>query len=94
MSEEIINKIKDACENVNDPHMGISIVQMGILKAVDADGSTAKVTIQPTNPSCMSVTRIAADVKHNVESVDEIEKCEVTVIGHVMAEQLTEMFTS
>lgn len=94
MSEELINKIKDACGNVNDPHMGISIVEMGILRSVDVDGSTAKVTIQPTNPSCMSVTRIAADVKQNIESVDEINKCEVTIIGHVMADQLTEMFTS
>lgn len=94
MSEELVNKVRDACGNVNDPHMGVSIVEMGILVDAQVEGSTAKVTIQPTNPSCMSVTRIASQVKQSVESVDEIEKCEVTVTGHVMAEQLTEMFTS
>ncbi len=94
MSEELVNKVRDACGNVNDPHMGVSIVEMGILLDASVEGSTAKVTIQPTNPSCMSVTRIASQVKQSVESVDEIEKCEVTVTGHVMAEQLTEMFTS
>ena len=94
MSEELVNKIKDACESVKDPHMGVSIVEMGILRSVDVDGATAKLTIQPTNPSCMSVTRIANDVKQSVEQLDEVDKCEVTIVGHVMAEQLTEMFTS
>ena len=32
MSEEIIEKIKEACSTVNDPHMGVSIVEMGILE--------------------------------------------------------------
>ena len=42
----------------------------------------------------MSVTRIAADVKNATESLEEIDKCNVTVVGHVMAEQLTEMFSA
>ena len=94
MSEEIIEKIKEACSTVNDPHMGVSIVEMGILRDIAVDGKNATLTIQPTNPSCMSVTRIAADVKNATESLEEIDKCNVTVVGHVMAEQLTEMFSA
>jgi metal-sulfur cluster biosynthetic enzyme len=94
MSEEIIEKIKEACRSVNDPHMGVSILEMGILRNIEVDGKVATLTIQPTNPSCMSVTRIAADVKQAAESLDEIDKCNVTVVGHVMADQLTEMFSA
>ena len=94
MSEEIIEKIKEACRTVSDPHMGVSILEMGILRNIEVDGKIATLTIQPTNPSCMSVTRIASGVKQATEALDEIDKCNVTVVGHVMAEQLTEMFSA
>ena len=31
MSEELVNSIRDAVSVINDPHMGISIVEMGIV---------------------------------------------------------------
>ena len=73
MSEEIIEKIKEACRTVSDPHMGVSILEMGILRNIEVDGKIATLTIQPTNPSCMSVTRIASGVKQATEALDE--KC-------------------
>ena len=32
MSEDLVNDIKDAVSVINDPHMGISIVDMGIVQ--------------------------------------------------------------
>ena len=40
--------------------MGVSILEMGILRNIEVDGKIVTLTIQPTNPSCMSVTRIAS----------------------------------
>lgn len=38
MSEELVNNIRDAISVINDPHMGISIVDMGIVQNIAVDG--------------------------------------------------------
>lgn len=91
MSEELVNSIRDAVSVINDPHMGISIVEMGIVKDITVDGDEAKIIIQPTNPGCMSVTRIAADAKIEAEKVDGVSKAIIEVQGHVMADSINEM---
>jgi metal-sulfur cluster biosynthetic enzyme len=91
MSEELVNSIRDAVSVINDPHMGISIVEMGIVKDISVEGDEAKIVIQPTNPGCMSVTRIAADAKIEAEKVDGVSKAVIEVQGHVMAESINEM---
>ena len=91
MSEELVNSIRDAVSVINDPHMGISIVEMGIVKDITVDGDEAKIIIQPTNPGCMSVTRIAADAKIEAEKVEGVSKAIIEVQGHVMADSINEM---
>ena len=49
MSEELVNSIRDAVAVINDPHMGISIVEMGLVKDISVDGDVATITIKPTN---------------------------------------------
>ena len=91
MSEELVNNIKDAVSVINDPHMGISIVDMGIVQDITVDGDQAEIILKPTNPGCMSITRIAADAKVKAEAVDGIEKAIITVEGHAMADSINEM---
>ena len=91
MSEELVNSIRDAVAVINDPHMGISIVEMGLVKDISVDGDVATITIKPTNPGCMSVTRIAADAKTLAEKVDSVSKAVIVVEGHVMADSINEM---
>ena len=42
MSEDLANDIKDAVSVINDPHMGISIVEMGIVQNITVDGEELK----------------------------------------------------
>ena len=44
-----------------------------------------------TNPGCMSIVRIAADAKTAAENVDGINKVEIQVEGHAMADSINEM---
>lgn len=71
--------------------MGISIVDMGIVQDITVDGDQAEIILKPTNPGCMSITRIAADAKVKAEAVDGIEKAVITVEGHAMADSINEM---
>ncbi|KZX14694.1 iron-sulfur cluster assembly protein [Methanobrevibacter curvatus] len=91
MSEELQNQVKDAVSKVLDPHMGVSITEMGIVQNIEIDGDAAKIVLKPTNPGCMSVARMAADAKDQALSVDGIESVEIIVEGHMMADSINEM---
>ncbi|GAB6055762.1 metal-sulfur cluster assembly factor [Methanobacterium alkalithermotolerans] len=94
MSEELVEKVKEALTKVADPHMGISIVEMGLVESIDIDKkdqTIAKIVIRPTNPGCMSAARMAMDARNMSEKVEGIDKAEVTVAGHMMADAITEM---
>jgi metal-sulfur cluster biosynthetic enzyme len=93
MSEELVNKIREEVAKVPDPHMGISIVEMGIVGDIEVNEAekTAKITIVPTNPGCMSAANIAMQAKLAAESLEEIDKAEIIVKGHMMADAICEM---
>ena len=91
MVKDLVNDIKNAVSVINDPHMGVSIVEMGIVQSIAIDGSTAELVIRPTNPGCMSVTRIAAQAKAEALKVEGIDKVKLIIEGHVMADSLNEM---
>lgn len=94
MTEELVEKVKDSLSTVADPHMGISIVEMGIvqnIEIVENGEKVAKVTIRPTNPGCMSAANIAMSAKIAAEKVEEIDKAEIIVEGHMMADAICEM---
>ena len=82
MSEDLVNDIKNAVSVINDPHMGVSIVEMGIVQDIIVNNDEAKLIIKPTNPGCMSIVRIAADAK---------TAAEIQVEGHAMADSINEM---
>lgn len=94
MADELIEKVKDSLSTVADPHMGISIVEMGIVQNIEIvkdEGTVAKVTIRPTNPGCMSAANIAMNAKMAAENVEGIDKAEIIVEGHMMADAICEM---
>ena len=91
MSEDLVNDIKNAVSAINDPHMGVSIVEMGIVQDIIVNNDEAKLIIKPTNPGCMSIVRIAKKKKTAAENVDGINKVEIQVEGHAMADSINEM---
>lgn len=94
MTDELVGKVKEAVSTVADPHMGISIVEMGIVQNIEIEKNettVAKITIRPTNPGCMSAANIAMSAKLAAEKVDEIDKAEIIVEGHMMADAICEM---
>jgi metal-sulfur cluster biosynthetic enzyme len=93
MSEELIEKVRESLSQVADPHMGISIVEMGIVNGIEINEKekSAKIVIRPTNPGCMSAANIAMQAKLAAEKIDGIERAEIIVEGHMMADAISEM---
>lgn len=93
MSEELVAKVREALVQVADPHMGISIVEMGLVGdiQVNENDKTAKITIKPTNPGCMSAANMAMQARVAAEKVEGIDKAEILIEGHMMADAINEM---
>ena len=91
MSEDLVSDVRDAISVINDPHMGVSIVEMGIVQDISVNNSEAKITLKPTNPGCMSMASVSVDTKIMAEKVEGIEKAEIIVEGHAMADSINEM---
>ncbi|NPA62121.1 MAG: metal-sulfur cluster assembly factor [Methanococci archaeon] len=86
--EEVINALK----TVADPHMGISIVDMGLVKDLNVDEQgNVSFKIVPTNPYCMSVMAMAIQAKEAVKSLEGVKNVKVEVEGHVMEKDINEM---
>ncbi|MBQ6443351.1 MAG: DUF59 domain-containing protein [Methanosphaera sp.] len=92
-SEEIKNEIQDKLAMIADPHMGVSIVAMGLIREIqyDEESKEVDITISPTNPGCMSIANIAMAAKLEAEKVEGVEKANITVIDHMMADTINEM---
>ncbi len=94
MVDELVEKVRNEVATVADPHMGVSIVEMGIVQNIEIEKNeqtVAKITIRPTNPGCMSAANIAMAAKLAAERVEEIDKAEILVEGHMMADAICEM---
>lgn len=92
-SEEIKSQIQDKLAMIADPHMGISIVSMGLIREIqyDEESKEVDITISPTNPGCMSIANIAMAAKLEAEKVEGVEKANINVIDHMMADTINEM---
>ncbi len=90
---EIKQKIMDKLSGIADPHMGISIVDMGLIQNIEVDEANKKsiITIKPTNPMCMSVANIAMAARLEAEKLEEVDKAEVNIVEHMMANEVNEM---
>jgi len=63
---------------VRDPELGLTLGELGMVRAVELDGATARVRIALTVPGCPMKARIADDVAAALGAVEGIDHAEVT----------------
>ena len=66
-----------ALREVNDPEYPISIVDMGLVRGVEMDGSTARVRITYTSMGCPCTELIKEDVRARLLQEDGVEEVEI-----------------
>lgn len=74
--EEIIKALKE----VIDPEVGISLVDMDLIKEILIDGDKVKVKMTLTTPGCPLANMLVADVKRKVESLEGVKEAEVELV--------------
>jgi metal-sulfur cluster biosynthetic enzyme len=86
--DDVLNALK----RVADPHMGISIVDMGLIKNVEIDEENkVSFDLVPTNPGCMSVMGMAMGAKEVVKEIEGVKDVKVIVKGHMMEDDINKI---
>lgn len=78
-------------KEVYDPELGISIVELGMVRSIVVEGGKAKITIALTTPHCPLAEVIKADVEKAVRSVEGVDFVEVEMSA-MSPEELRRLF--
>ncbi len=87
VSEELIWK---ALENVKDPELGISIVRLGMVKKVSANGGNVSVDVALTISGCPLRGKVEKDVSEAVSAVEGVRSVQVN-LGVMAKEERDEL---
>lgn len=73
------DQIREAMKQVDDPELGINVVDLGLLYEVRTDEATGKVELDMTLTSmgCPLTDQIIADVRKYVEPMDGVTSVDV-----------------
>jgi metal-sulfur cluster biosynthetic enzyme len=73
------DQIREAMKQVDDPEIGINVVDLGLLYEVRVDEASGKVDIDMTLTSmgCPLTEQIIADVRKHVEPLDGVTSVDV-----------------
>jgi len=74
--EKIIQVLKE----VIDPEIGVSLVEMNLIKDVLIEGEKVKVKMTLTIPGCPLANQLVEDVKRKVESLEGVKEAEVELV--------------
>lgn len=70
-------QVMEALKEVIDPEIGVSLVEMNLIKDVLIEGDKVKVKMTLTTPGCPLANQLVNDVKKKVESLEGVKKAEV-----------------
>ncbi|WP_078548161.1 metal-sulfur cluster assembly factor [Litchfieldia alkalitelluris] len=81
MDKALEENIMGALETVNDPELGVDIVNLGLVYGAQLDDAgVATVTMTLTSMGCPLAGTIAEDVKRALIDLPEIKEVEVNIV--------------
>ncbi|MCA1031033.1 metal-sulfur cluster assembly factor [Bacillus timonensis] len=81
MDKALEESMMGALETVNDPELGVDIVNLGLVYGVDMnEEGTATVTMTLTSMGCPLAGTIAEDVKRALSDLPEVKDVEVNIV--------------
>ncbi len=77
------DKIIDALRDVYDPELGISIVDLGLIKEIKIDNNDVTIDMTFTIPGCPLRDYMLSQVKETVESIEGVSSVTVNILDDV-----------
>jgi serine O-acetyltransferase len=73
-------KIREALRPVVDPEMGVSVVDLGMIREVEVEGNTVEIKMVLTTPFCPLAGMIAEQVREAAAGVEGVEEAKMTLL--------------
>jgi metal-sulfur cluster biosynthetic enzyme len=70
-------EVLEALRQVEDPELGMDIVDLGLVYDVEVEGSKAKITYSLTSMGCPAGPLIAGDIERTAREVEGVEEVEM-----------------
>jgi metal-sulfur cluster biosynthetic enzyme len=71
---------RDALREVFDPEYPISLVDLGLIRGVEVDGTTARIKLTYTCMGCPAMDMIQDDVEERLLQLDGIDQVDIEVV--------------
>jgi FeS assembly SUF system protein len=69
MSDDLRQLAEDALRTVFDPEIPVNVFDLGLVYAIDVDGSSVKVTMTLTAPACPAAPEILFDAENKIRAI-------------------------
>lgn len=84
-------KAIETLKGVMDPHTGLSVWDMGLIHDMEFDDDQVSLIFIPTSPFCLLGIELAFCIKTALNKLDEINKVNIQIQGHMNAKEINEM---
>jgi serine O-acetyltransferase len=78
---EIKKAVRDAVSKVIDPELGMSIVELGMIKNVHVKNNEVTIEMALTSPMCPLSSYLINSVKEKAQNVKGVKKVDVRIVG-------------
>lgn len=70
----------DALRKVEDPELGVSLVDMGMIVSADRDERVATIKLTYTSMGCPASEMIDADIRTRILTIPGVERVEIDIV--------------
>jgi metal-sulfur cluster biosynthetic enzyme len=75
MKKEIIKKLKE----IIDPHIGINIYDMELIKKITVKKDSVEISFKPTSPYCPMIHFFTEEIEKKVKQVKGVKKVKIKI---------------
>jgi len=73
-------EVKEALKDVIDPHAGVSLLDMNLIKDIAIEDDVVKIKMTLTTPFCPLANQLVQNVKGRTEQIDGVKRADVELV--------------
>ncbi|MGC8654942.1 MAG: metal-sulfur cluster assembly factor [Thermoplasmata archaeon] len=74
------DEVLEVLKTVNDPEVGIDVVNLGLIYDLKIEGEVVKVKMTMTTPNCPLTDWILFDLQKKVEEMKGVKECDIELV--------------
>ena len=83
---ELEQRVREALNEVLDPEVGVSLVQLGFVRGVTVNGQQVEVRLALDDPRCPMMEHFVEQIRRKVKALNGIHSVEVTLVDNGSSE--------